>query len=94
MIGKNLLWLAKQLGHSVPTMLTTYAAWIEGSNESDIKAIEAALNRSGSDLGTGAVTRLSPAPSQFGVSKRMRWEMYGGKGGTRTLDPGIMSAVL
>ena len=31
---------------------------------------------------------------QDGVSKRMRWEMYGGKGGTRTLDPGIMSAVL
>ncbi|GFE91708.1 hypothetical protein GCM10011488_66620 [Steroidobacter agaridevorans] len=30
MIGKNLLWVAKQHGHSVSTMLETYGAWIEG----------------------------------------------------------------
>lgn len=31
MLGKNLLWVAKQHGHSVQTRLDTYAAWIDGS---------------------------------------------------------------
>jgi hypothetical protein len=30
MIGKNLLWVANNHRHSVPTMPTDYAAWIEG----------------------------------------------------------------
>ncbi len=30
MLGKNLLWVAKQHGHSVEVMLRMYAAWIEG----------------------------------------------------------------
>ena len=32
MIGKNPLWVAKQHGHSVQTMLETYAAWIGGND--------------------------------------------------------------
>ena len=32
--GKNPLWVAKQHGHSVQTMLDVYAAWIEGAKES------------------------------------------------------------
>jgi hypothetical protein len=106
MIGKNVLWLAKQLGHSVQTMLTAYAAWVEGAKESDVEAIRVALEQTPKALlqqvqagrsplrSPRAVTRLSLGPRQEGVSKRMRSEMYGGKGGTRTLDPGIMSAVL
>jgi len=43
MIGKNPLWVAKQHGHSVQTMLETYAAWLEGTNESDLLAIKRAL---------------------------------------------------
>jgi integrase len=31
MVGKNPLWVAKQHGHSVQTMLDTYAAWTEGA---------------------------------------------------------------
>lgn len=42
MIGKNPLWVAKQHGHSVQTMLETYAAWTEGAQESDIEAIRRA----------------------------------------------------
>jgi hypothetical protein len=38
MLGKNLLWVAKQHGHSVQTMLDVYAAWIEGSQEADLDA--------------------------------------------------------
>jgi len=43
MIGKNLLWVSKQHGHSVQTMLDVYAAWIEGAKESDIEAIKRAI---------------------------------------------------
>jgi integrase len=43
MVGKNPLWVAKQHGHSVQTMLEVYAAWTEGANESDIEAIKRAM---------------------------------------------------
>jgi hypothetical protein len=39
MIGKNPLWVAKQHGHSIATMLRVYAAWADGVMESDIEAI-------------------------------------------------------
>jgi len=133
MLGKNLLWVAKQHGHSVQTMLDVYAAWIEGSKESDLQAIRQAMESSPrarariasgggltvADLAsTGACatsavsspdgnrtapsphqppefgTDLALEPTQTGLSRGMRLELYGGKGGTRTLDPGIMSAVL
>src|SRR5262249_49456440 len=45
MIGKNPLWVAKQHGHSVQTMLDTYAAWTEGAKESDIEAISGRWDR-------------------------------------------------
>jgi len=45
MIGKNLLWVAKNHGHSVTTMLTDYAAWIEGAQDADIEAIKRRWNR-------------------------------------------------
>jgi hypothetical protein len=45
MLGKNLLWVAKQHGHSVQTMLDVYAAWIEGSEEADLEAIRRAWKR-------------------------------------------------
>jgi hypothetical protein len=46
MIGKNLLWAAKQHGHSVQMMLSTYAAWIEGAKEAEIEAIKRAMESS------------------------------------------------
>jgi hypothetical protein len=45
MLGKNLLWVAKQHGHSVEVMLRVYAAWLEGATESDIHAIKQAMER-------------------------------------------------
>jgi hypothetical protein len=44
MVGKNPLWVAKQHGHSIATMLRVYAAWAEGSVESDVEAIERSMN--------------------------------------------------
>ncbi len=45
MLGKNLLWVAKQHGHSVEVMLRMYAAWLEGAMESDIHAIKHAMEK-------------------------------------------------
>jgi hypothetical protein len=112
MLGKNLLWVAKQHGHSVQAMLDTYATWIDGSQPKDIETIRRAMEArpplltgspepglefdperpfpSQSSAGTG----LALEPRYECVTRGMLREMYGGKGGTRTLDPGIMSAVL
>jgi integrase len=45
MLGKNLLWVAKQHGHSVEVMLRMYAAWLEGATDADIRAIKEAMER-------------------------------------------------
>jgi integrase len=45
-IGKNLLWVAEQHGHSVSTMVETYGAWIEGSQAEDLDAIKRAMESS------------------------------------------------
>jgi len=55
MIGKNPLWVAKQHGHSVQTMLEVYAAWTEGAKESDIEAIKRAMESSAGLPVRGAV---------------------------------------
>jgi integrase len=46
MVGKNALWVAKQHGHSIATMLRAYAAWAEGTAEVDIGAIKRSMNAS------------------------------------------------
>jgi hypothetical protein len=46
MIGKNALWVAKQHGHSIATMLRAYATWTEGAVEVDIEAIKRSMNAS------------------------------------------------
>lgn len=43
MIGKNLMWVAQQHGHSAAVMLKTYAKWLSGSSEADVDAIRAAM---------------------------------------------------
>ncbi len=43
MLGKNPLWVALQHGHRIATMLTVYAAWIEGARECDTAAIRRAM---------------------------------------------------
>src|SRR5688572_21216620 len=46
MIGKNPLLLAEEDGHSVHTMLTTYARWTKGAREADLETIRRAMARS------------------------------------------------
>src|SRR5581483_10493751 len=43
MSGKSPLWVAKQHGHTITTMLKAYAAWTEGATRSDIQAIKRAM---------------------------------------------------
>jgi hypothetical protein len=45
MLGKNLLWVAKQHGHSVEVMLRMYAAWLDGATAMDIHAIKLAMEK-------------------------------------------------
>lgn len=45
MIGKNPLWVSKQHGHSVTTMLRVYTSWAEGAIEADIETIKRAMKR-------------------------------------------------
>jgi integrase len=47
MIGKNLLWVAEQHGHSPGVMLKTYAKWLKGATEADIEAIKRAMGYGG-----------------------------------------------
>jgi hypothetical protein len=39
MLGKPLLWVAQQAGHSVEVMLRMYAKWLQGATQADIDAI-------------------------------------------------------
>jgi hypothetical protein len=44
MLGRNPLWVAKQHGHSISTMLSIYAAWVEGALEVDVETIRESMN--------------------------------------------------
>src|SRR5438128_462781 len=44
MMGRNPLWVAKQHGHSISTMLSVYAAWVEGALEVDVETIRESMN--------------------------------------------------
>jgi hypothetical protein len=43
MLGRNPLWVALQHGHRIATMLSVYAAWVEGARECDIAVIRRAM---------------------------------------------------
>jgi len=43
-MGRNPLWVAKQHGHSISTMLSIYAAWVEGALEVDVETIRESMN--------------------------------------------------
>src|SRR5258707_9490720 len=45
MLGRNLLWVAKQHGHSVEVMLRMCAAWLDGATAADIQAIKQAMEK-------------------------------------------------
>jgi integrase len=72
MIGKNPLWVAKQHGHGVQTMLETYAAWLDGTTESDLRAIKAAMDGP-CTASIRSVKRQVPKPSLVRAGTRASW---------------------
>ena len=46
MVGHNVMLVADEVGHSVATMLKTYAAWTRGATAADIEVIKRAMDRS------------------------------------------------
>lgn len=62
MIGKDLLWVAEQHGHSPSVMLRTYAKWLKGATEETIATIRRAMGYADTDgRGSNALeTRLWP----------------------------------
>ena len=63
MIGKNLLWTAKQHGHGVQVMLNMYAAWLEGATAEDVAAIQRAMDTENSISGEAISAELSRTDS-------------------------------
>ena len=100
MIGANVLLVAQEDGHSVQTMLSTYAAWTKGATETDVERIKQAMERSPEPVypaasHDGLRSLASPEfatdlPPEGGWG-RLSWRKYsqrtGGADGTRTRDP-------
>jgi integrase len=63
MAGKNPLWVAKQHGHSITTMLRVYAAWAEDTVESDVDAIRRSMDRHARS-GRSRLAQISRPPGQ------------------------------
>ncbi len=57
MLGKNPLWVARQHGHSVRTMLEVYAARVEGAVESDLTALRRSIDLPRLDCGNPRLRR-------------------------------------
>jgi hypothetical protein len=87
MVGKNPLWVAKQHGHSVQTMLEVYAAWTEGAKESDIEAAQPPANTNTDSLeAPGFATKTPPEHPRPGATCGIKRKNTGGERGIRTLE--------
>ena len=75
MLGKSLLWVAKQHGHSVEVMLRMYAAWNDGAIEADIEAIRQAME------GSAATRAVATPVASHHLNRGFCSGKYGGEGG-------------
>lgn len=79
MLGKNPLWVARQHGHTVRTILEVYAAWADGAVESDITGIRHSMGMPGN-------TEHSRRPGWF---RRLAQRWHPRKWGERPTTPGL-----
>ena len=76
MIGKNPLWVAKQHGRSIATMLRVYAAWAEGAVETDVEAIKRSMNLT-PDRQRSSVNAFQRAPMAADQTQTRKVHMRG-----------------
>jgi hypothetical protein len=67
MVGRNPLWVAKQHGNRIATMLSVYAAWTEDAAEEDIAASREAMNQADPRLPPPAPPRTGCQVAQAGA---------------------------
>jgi integrase len=67
MVGRSALWVAKQHGHSIATMLRVYAAWTEGAIDADLDTIKRAMAVAPRDA-----AQFAAAPGSTDAPKRDR----------------------
>jgi len=72
MAGKNPLWVTKQHGHSIATMLRAYAAWAEGTAEVDVEAIKRSMNATEAPPAINLAVDLSRQTKKVGWGGRIR----------------------
>lgn len=84
MLGRNLLWTAKQHGHRTVTMLQTYAAWIDNAVDTDVDQIRRSMGIASSDPGNivranGQPTARIDFSSRPSFWSRLReiWQQFG-----------------
>jgi integrase len=95
MIGRNPLWVAKQHGHSLLTMLRVYAAWTADAPEGDATAIREAMGHvdrkpaaaADGRLQTHLAADLPLACRRIEVTNGNDDKNDGGEGGIRTHVP-------
>jgi hypothetical protein len=63
-LGHSPLWVARQHGHSITTMLRVYAAWADGMVETDIEAIKQAMMNRPAMLTQPTMAQLEPFASK------------------------------
>lgn len=68
MMGRNILWVATQHGHSVEVMLASYAKWLERAGDADVQEITRAFGFA-TDLPPRAVASM---PSAM-IPQEMMW---------------------
>jgi hypothetical protein len=83
MAGHNILLVAQEDGHSVHTMLSTYAAWTKGATPADVETIKQAMLRSPAPR-YAQTSRVSPLASPGAGTKlapekgwgRLSWRKF------------------
>ena len=80
MIGRGALWVAKQHGHSIATMLRVYAAWTEEAVESDLDAIKHAMATTpqpSERLSAGRASAAVNASETSNIARTTAWRKRG-----------------
>jgi integrase len=74
MLGRNPLWVARQHGHSISTMLWVYAAWIGGVTEGELACLQDAMTRAGlpDDVERGAADRVRAVPAAPAFPRKVK----------------------